>query len=82
MSVLFCCWGSICESGISRAFSNLGYNVISFNETCTNQDLDTDYIHKLADIILNNSDIEYVFSVNYIPIIAKTCTIIKKLYLS
>lgn len=82
MSILFCYWGSICENGITRAFGNLGYDIIPFKEKYTNKDLDTEYIQKLADAILSISDIEYVFSVNYIPIIAKTCTITKTIYLS
>lgn len=82
MSILFCYWGSICENGITRAFGNLGYDIIPFKEKYTNKDLDTEYIQKLADVLITSTDIEFVFSVNYLPIIAKTCTVTKTHYLS
>lgn len=82
MSVLFCQWGSIIESGITEAFRNLGYNVIPFDYPIKDRDLDTDYINRLAGTLLNTPDIDLIFSINYIPIISKTCKITRTHYIS
>lgn len=82
MNLLFCCWNSICEAGMTRAFQELGHTVIPFQEQLNNKDLDTNYLDKLSTALKEQPQVDFVFSVNYIPIIAKVCKIHRIYYLS
>ncbi|MCM1288688.1 MAG: DUF3880 domain-containing protein [Clostridium sp.] len=82
MKVLFCRWNSICETGITNAIKRLGYELITFDKTPLSSDYDTDYLHELVDIIKGAPDIDCVFSINFQPIIARGCKVLKIPYIS
>lgn len=82
MNIVFCYWKSICEEGMTNGFKDLGHTVIRFDENCANKDLDVNYIKKLSEFLQKQADVDFVFSVNFIPIIAKVCNIHKIYYLS
>lgn len=82
MKILFCTWDNICESGITNAMRRLGYDVVSFSYKYENIDYDTDYIKELAKFIQNNKDIDCAFSINFIPIVSRTCKVFNMPYLS
>lgn len=82
MKILFCKWNSICEQGISNAFERLGITVIPFEKECLSLDYDKNYLHALADFMQEHTEISCVFSVNYMPIVARCCKAFRTLYLS
>ncbi len=82
MSIIFCQWNSIIEHSIINAFYKLKYDVILFNYPFKNKDLDTDYIKVFSDSLMKTSNVDFVFSVNYIPIISKVCNIARIHYIS
>lgn len=79
--ILFCKRGSICEDGITNAFNHLGYNVDYMTKKFTSYDYDRDYLDILADRLekanTNNMKYDCVFTVNFIPIVARCCNVFK-----
>lgn len=71
--IIFCRWNSICEKGITRAMDRLGYQIIPLDRKFTSVDYDKEYLVKLSEIVSANRDAEMVFSVNFMPIIARVC---------
>lgn len=83
MKILFCRWKSICEVGITNAINRLGYDLVTFDRKPTSHDYDVDYLKALAEFIQSiKGGIDCVFSVNYQPIIARTCKVFKLPYIS
>lgn len=82
MKILLCCWDSLCERGIKSAINNLGYELITFSQPYANVDYDTSYIKELANLIQNTPGINCVLTVNFLPIVARTCKVFKIPYLS
>lgn len=82
MKLLFCRWSSICETGITNAIKRLGYELITFDKNPLSSDYDTDYLRELVDIIKGAPDIDCVFSINFQPIIARGCKVLKIPYIS
>ena len=82
MKLIFCKWGSICEDGMSNGLRELGHEIVWFTEKCTHKDLDVNYIKALSAFLTKEKEVDFVFSVNFIPVIAKVCTIHKIMYLS
>ena len=84
--ILFCKRGSICEDGISNGFKYLDYDVDYMTKEFTSYDYDQDYLTALADKLENsiNAGKKYdcVFTVNFIPIIARCCNVFKIPYVS
>lgn len=73
MKIIFCRWNSICERGITRAFEELGYELVPFDRRFSSVDYDKEYLALLAEKIILNRDADIVFSINYMPIIARVC---------
>ncbi len=82
MKIIFCRWKSICEDGITNAIKRLGYTLVPFDRDFSSVDYDTDYLDALAKVIQENPDANCVFSVNFQPIIARTCKVFKLPYIS
>ena len=82
MKVLLCSWGSICDTGIKAALDKIGYKYIVLDKTDDDMDYDKDYLDKLTGTILDNPDIDVVLSVNYMPIVARGCKVLRKRYVS
>lgn len=71
--IIFCRWNSICERGITRAFEKLGYDMVCLDKRFTSVDYDKDYLLELSKLIILHRDADLVFSINFIPIIARVC---------
>lgn len=73
MKILFCLWGSLCESGMINAINNLGYDLIIFDRKYNDSNYDKDYFLSLANFIKDSDNIDCVLSINFTPIIARAC---------
>lgn len=82
MKVIFCRWKSICEKGLTNAMIRIGCNVVGLDKEIDDVDYDREYLKELSELILNNPDARCVFSVNFIPVIARVCSIHKLTYIS
>lgn len=82
MKIIFCKWGSICEPGISNAFSRMGITEITMDRKFTSVDYDTEYAAALGELIKANPDTSCVFTINFQPIISRCCKVFKILYIS
>ena len=74
MKILYCKWGSICESGMGRALRELGAEVACFTQELKHTDYDTDYMRGIGEM-LDQGNFDCVFSVNFVPIISKVCNV-------
>ena len=82
MKIVFCRWKSICEQGITNAINRLGYTLVPFDRMFESVDYDKNYLEALAKLLQNNRDTDCVFSVNFQPIIARTCKVFRIPYIS
>lgn len=82
MKIIYCRWGSICEDGIMNAFKRMGITIADFNHKLGHMDYDKDYLKALGDYIPKHPDASCVFTVNFIPIIARVCKVYKLPYIS
>lgn len=73
MKILFCLWGSLCESGMMHAINKLGYELIVFDKKYSDSNYDKDYFLTLANFIKDADNIDCVLSINFTPIIARAC---------
>ncbi len=82
MKIIFCRYGSICEDGVMNAFKRLKHSIIDFNKSFESVDYDKTYLNQVAECLQKNSDTDCVFSLNYLPIVARVCKVFKKPYIS
>lgn len=82
MNIIFCYWNSICEPGMMHAFKKLGHHVMIFDRPMSSKDLDTDYLSAFSSFIQSVPKADCVFTINFIPLIAKVCRIFRIPYLS
>lgn len=82
MKILFCVWKSICEPGLILTMKKCGYTVDEFTEEYHSVDYDTEYIKKMAAHIQTTGKPDYVFSVNFIPVISRLCNKLHITYIS
>lgn len=81
MKILICKWDSICEEDIELAFLKLGYQVSRLTRKIESVDYDKNYLLLLSEK-MNNEKFDFVFSINYIPIISRVCNIYCTRYIS
>ncbi len=74
MNILFCQYDSICENGIIRGFKQLGHHLFFLERPLEHPDTDSAYI-KLVSNYLFAQKINFVFSVNFIPLLSQVCQI-------
>lgn len=82
MKIIFCRWNSICEKGITHAFEKLKIPMVYLDRRFSHVDYDNSYVEALSQIIQNNPDSAMVFSVNFIPVIARVCNLLHIIYAS
>ncbi len=82
MKIIYCRYGSICEDGISNAFIRQKHNVVNFCKSFESIDYDKNYINIFAECLQKHPDATCVFSVNFIPIVARVCKVFKIPYIS
>ena len=78
-SILFCMWTSICETGINNGFQQLGYDVNYIKQPFQGVDYDTKYLETLKNKLMQKK-YDCVFTVNFIPIVARVCNVFKTPY--
>lgn len=74
--ILICRYLSICEPDVIDGFQKNGYIVDEFNESMKEPDYDTVYLKKLSEVILAGN-YEFVFSINFFPIVSKLCNVLQ-----
>ncbi len=82
MKIIFCCWGSMCEPGMLKAIYSLGYTPLIFDKEYTDVNYDKEYFLALVDLIQKTPDVDFVLSMNYMPIVARATKPFKIPYLS
>lgn len=82
MRVLFYRYGSICEPDIITAFEELGHHVTQITEEINNKDLSFADSARLVRQALTTYSQDFVFSVNFFPVISDICNILKIPYIS
>lgn len=81
MKLLFYRYGSICESDIIEGFEELGLEVCEItNEIREKNLLPSDCVNLLSNYLLEHP-VDFVFSMNFFPIVADVCHIFKLPYL-
>lgn len=81
LTILFCKWTSICETGIDHGLQQLGHHVDYMTRLFESVDYDKGYLEELA-ARLQSKHYDCVFTVNFIPIVSRVCNIFKIPYIS
>lgn len=81
MNILICSCACIFEPHLIDAFKQLHINVKRLDKTINNTYNDPDYIKELSDE-LKADKYDFVFSLNYLPIVSMVCSIFKIKYIS
>ena len=79
LTILFCKYKSICEPGVEHAFHIMGHTVDELTEPFRS-DFDSGYLEILSSKLIEKN-YDFVFSINFQPIISRVCTIFKIPYL-
>lgn len=82
MKLIFCYWDNLIEPKLTLAFENMGHTVIPFRQPFKEKDYDTDYLTKLITFVQAQTDISFIISINFIPIISRACGFLNMTYLS
>ncbi len=82
MKIIFCRWNSICENGVTNAFAKLKIPTVYLDRRFTHVDYDKSYVEALSKVLQDNPDSAMVFSINFIPIIARVCKAFNIIYVS
>lgn len=81
MKMLFCQFGGLGEQAIQETFVRLGYQVECFWAKADNYDYDAALLNGFVEQ-MKKGKVDFVFSINFLPIISKVCNIYKTLYIS
>lgn len=81
MKILFYRYGSICEPDIITSFLELGNEVSEINIEVTNKNISAGERLSLISSELFKSAYDFMFSINYYPVISEVCNIFKLRYL-
>ena len=72
MNILFYQWNAYNLSDTRWALEQKGYTVTMLTEPIANPEEDADYAHRLAER-LSAGSYDFVFSLNYFPVLAESC---------
>lgn len=81
MKLLFYRYGSICEPDIISGFQELGHTVFEITHEITNKSLDPQESLKLVSNQLFEQPVDFIFSINFFPLLSEICNIFKLPYL-
>lgn len=81
MNLLFYRYGSICEPDMIDGFCELGYHVTELTEEIHNKNITPKDCLTLVSQSLLNQPQDFVFTVNFFPVISDVCNIFKIPYL-
>ena len=82
MKLIFCYWDNLIEPKLTKSFEKLGHIVIPFSQELNDKDYDTDYLTNFISFFKQQSEVSFVISINFIPIISRACKYINIPYLS
>lgn len=82
MKLLFYRYGSICEPDIIDAFQELGHEIYEVTEQITNKEISSQDVIKNLTETLFTHPVDFVFSINFFPMISEVCNIFHLRYLS
>ncbi|MDE6024656.1 MAG: glycosyltransferase [Lachnospiraceae bacterium] len=82
MKLIFCYWGNMMEDKFTEAFRRLGHEVIPFEQEFVEKDYDTKYLKNFFSFVEANENMDFVLSINFIPIISRACKFLDIPYLS
>lgn len=80
MKVLFCRWDSVCEQMVFDAMRKLNIQFDIFEHVIRSTDYDKEYLYGVEEM-LEKEHYDYVFSVNFLPVISKLCKIYRVKYI-
>ncbi len=80
MNILFYRYNSICESSIISVWKKLGYQVTEITEEMENKSLLPKDQLLLVSGPLKEARYDFVFSINFFPVLAEVCSIFKTPY--
>ena len=81
MKVLIYRYGSICEPDIISGFKELGFEVNEMTEEISNKELLPRDCARIVSQFLLDHPQDFVFSINFFPIVSEVCNIFKIPYL-
>ncbi|MGN1205979.1 MAG: DUF3880 domain-containing protein [Eubacterium sp.] len=81
MKILMIRWKSICEPDIIQGFMQNGIDIETWYYSGNDVDYDVDSLQKIADMLMANT-YDFVFSVDFFPVVARACNIVKCIYAS
>lgn len=75
MNILIYRYNSICEPDVINAFQELGHQVSSIDDEITNKRITPNQTIQLIHSALSKNHYDFVFSINFFPVIAEVCNI-------
>ena len=79
--ILFCRWNIVGELDVIAGIKECGFEVEVFEKSPLSVDYDTTYMREVSDILMNK-ECQYVFSLNFVPIISRICQVFRIPYIS
>lgn len=80
MNILFYRYNSIYENAIISAWKQMGYQITEITEEMTNKSLLPKEQLLLVSEALKAAHYDFVFSINYFPVISEVCNIFRLPY--
>ena len=82
MKVLFYRYGSICEPDIIDTFQEIGLEVDEYTKEITNKNISQkDSVNQVGNYLMDHP-VDFVFSINFFPVLSEVCNIFHLRYLS
>lgn len=81
MKLLFYRYGSICEPDIIAAFEELGHTVTELSHEMAQKDISYQESVRIVSNFLMEHPMDFVFSINFFPVLSEVCRIFKLKYL-
>lgn len=81
MNIVICSVGEEIETSIAAVLKKLGYVIYEFRKEIKDQDYDLEYLQDLVNFI-DEKSIDMAWSIDYLPIISRVCSMKHKLYIS
>lgn len=81
MNILLCSWANIFEPEIVDTFIEMGFTIDKITSPISDPLADSNYLQLISKQLLSKN-YDFIFTVNYIPIVAMVCNIHKTKYIS
>ncbi len=81
MKLLFYRYGSIAEPDCIAGFEELGFTVLQMTEEITDKNIAGDRFVKNVSAFLDKNNVQFVFTINFFPLMAEVCRIYHLPYL-